>query len=50
MTTVFFVEGSAEDRALYRRFLEWDDRYTYNIYEFESGNKALQLVKGKYQM
>ncbi|MEH1817148.1 MAG: hypothetical protein V7K26_26135 [Nostoc sp.] len=50
MTTVFFVEDSAEDRALYRRFLERDDRYTYNIYEFESGNKALQLVKGKYQM
>ncbi|MEH2332662.1 PAS domain S-box protein [Nostoc sp.] len=47
MTTVFFVEDSAEDRALYRRFLEQDDRYTYDIYEFESGNKALQACQGK---
>ncbi|MEH2224568.1 PAS domain S-box protein [Nostoc sp.] len=47
MTTVFFVEDSAEDRALYRRFLERDDRYTYDIYEFESGNKALQACQGK---
>ncbi|MEH2193478.1 MAG: PAS domain-containing protein [Nostoc sp.] len=45
--TVFFVEDSAEDRALYRRFLERDDRYTYDIYEFESGNKALQECLGK---
>ncbi|WP_392480799.1 PAS domain-containing protein [Nostoc sp. C110] len=45
--TVFFVEDSAEDRALYQRFLERDDRYTYNIYEFESGNKALQACQGK---
>lgn len=44
--TVCFVEDSAEDRALYRRFLERDDRYTYNIYEFESGNKALQACQG----
>ncbi|WP_375472410.1 PAS domain S-box protein [uncultured Nostoc sp.] len=47
MTTVFFVEDSAEDRALYRRFLEQDDRYTYDIYEFESGNKALQACQEK---
>ncbi|QFS46146.1 PAS domain S-box protein [Nostoc sphaeroides] len=47
MTIVFFVEDSAEDRVLYRRFLERDDRYTYNIYEFESGNKALQECLGK---
>ncbi|MBE8970972.1 PAS domain S-box protein [Nostocales cyanobacterium LEGE 12452] len=47
MTTVFFVEDSAEDRALYRRFLERDDRYTYDIYEFESGNKALQACQKK---
>ncbi|MEH2183336.1 PAS domain S-box protein [Nostoc sp.] len=47
MTTVFFVEDSAEDRALYRRFLERDDRYTYDIYEFESGNKALQACQEK---
>ncbi|MEH2208518.1 MAG: PAS domain S-box protein [Nostoc sp.] len=47
MTTVFFVEDSAEDRALYRRFLERDDRYTYDIYEFESGNKALQACQAK---
>ncbi|MBN3906868.1 MAG: PAS domain-containing protein [Nostoc sp. NMS1] len=45
--TVFFVEDSAEDRVLYRRFLERDDRYTYDIYEFESGNKALQACQGK---
>ncbi|MEA5604529.1 PAS domain-containing protein [Nostoc sp. UHCC 0252] len=45
--TVFFVEDSSEDTALYRRFLEWDDRYTYDIYEFESGNKALQVCLGK---
>ncbi|MCW5313607.1 PAS domain S-box protein [Nostoc sp. KVJ3] len=45
--TVCFVEDSAEDRALYRRFLERDDRYTYDIYEFESGNKALQVCLGK---
>ncbi|MEH2063170.1 MAG: PAS domain-containing protein [Nostoc sp.] len=45
--TVFFVEDFAEDRALYRRFLERDDRYTYDIYEFESGNKALQACQGK---
>ncbi|MBD2526065.1 PAS domain-containing protein [Nostoc sp. FACHB-133] len=45
--TVFFVEDSPEDRALYRRFLERDERYTYNIYEFESGNKALQACQGK---
>ncbi|WP_104905987.1 response regulator [Nostoc sp. 'Lobaria pulmonaria (5183) cyanobiont'] len=47
MTTVFFVEDSAEDRALYRRFLERDDRYTYDIYEFGSGNKALQACQEK---
>ena len=47
MTTVFFVEDSVEDRALYRRFLEWDDRYTYDIYEFEAGNKVLQACQGK---
>ncbi|MGV0102433.1 PAS domain S-box protein [Nostoc sp. DSM 114160] len=47
MTTVFFVEDSAEDRALYRRFLKRDDRYTYDIYEFESGNQALQACQGK---
>ncbi|MEH1810368.1 PAS domain S-box protein [Nostoc sp.] len=47
MRTVFFVEDSAEDRALYRRFLERDDRYTYDIYEFESGNKALQACQAK---
>ncbi|MEH2171009.1 MAG: PAS domain-containing protein [Nostoc sp.] len=47
MTTVFFVEDSAENRALYRRFLERDDRYTYDIYEFESGNKALQACQEK---
>ncbi|WP_414569545.1 PAS domain S-box protein [Nostoc sp. CCY 9925] len=40
-TTVFFVEDSAQDRALYRRLLEQDDRHTYNIYEFESGEEAL---------
>ncbi|NEU79593.1 PAS domain-containing protein [Nostoc sp. UIC 10630] len=45
--TVFFVEDSPEDRALYRRFLERDDRYTYNISEFESANKALQACQGK---
>ncbi|MEH1864252.1 MAG: PAS domain S-box protein [Nostoc sp.] len=45
--TVFFVEDSAVDRALYQRFLERDDRYTYDIYEFESGNKALQVCLGK---
>jgi PAS domain S-box-containing protein len=45
--TICFVEDSAEDRALYRHFLEWDDRYTYNIYEFESGNQALQVCLGK---
>ncbi|MFN6480396.1 PAS domain S-box protein [Nostoc sp. DedQUE07] len=47
MTTIFFVEDSAEDRALYRRFLERDDRYTYDIYEFESGNQALQACQEK---
>ncbi|MEH2082527.1 MAG: PAS domain S-box protein [Nostoc sp.] len=47
MTTVFFVEDSAEDRALYRGFLEQDDRYTYDIYEFDSGNKALQACQEK---
>ncbi|MEH2127617.1 PAS domain S-box protein [Nostoc sp.] len=47
MITVFFVEDSAEDRALYRRFLERDDRYTYDIYEFESGSKALQACQAK---
>ncbi|MDZ8259620.1 PAS domain S-box protein [Nostoc sp. ChiQUE01b] len=47
MTTVFFVEDSAEDKALYRRFLKRDDRYTYDIYEFESGNKALQACQEK---
>jgi hypothetical protein len=26
--TVFFVEDSAEDRALYQRFLGRDDRYS----------------------
>ncbi|WP_196511437.1 PAS domain S-box protein [Nostoc sp. NZL] len=46
-TPVFFVEDSAEDRVLYRRFLEQDDRYTYNIYEFESGEKALQGYQWK---
>ena len=45
--TVFFVENFAEDKALYRRFLERDDRYTYDIYEFESGNQALQACQGK---
>ncbi|MBE8996850.1 response regulator [Nostoc sp. LEGE 12447] len=45
--TVFFVEDSPEDRALYRRFLERDDRYTYNISEFESANKALQACQEK---
>ncbi|MBN3880264.1 PAS domain S-box protein [Nostoc sp. JL23] len=47
MRTVFFVEDSAEDRALYRRFLERDDRYTYDISEFDSGNKALQACQAK---
>ncbi|YAG15125.1 hypothetical protein NSTC745_04485 [Nostoc sp. DSM 114161] len=28
-TTVFFVEDSAEDRALYRPFLEQGDRHGY---------------------
>ncbi|MFN6539302.1 MAG: PAS domain S-box protein [Nostoc sp. EkiNYC01] len=45
-TTVFFVEDSAEDRALYRRLLEQDDRHTYNIYEFESGEEALEGCQG----
>ncbi len=46
-TTVFFVEDSAQDRALYRRLLEQDDRYTYDIYEFESGEEALQACQTK---
>jgi len=46
-TTVFFVEDSTEDRALYRRLLEQDDRNTYNICEFESGEEALQACQGK---
>ncbi|MBD2679210.1 MULTISPECIES: PAS domain-containing protein [Nostoc] len=46
-TTVFFVEDSAEDRALYRRLLEQDDRNTYDICEFESGEEALQACQGK---
>jgi FixJ family two-component response regulator len=45
-TTVFFVEDSAQDRALYRRLLEQDDRHTYNIYEFESGEEALEACQG----
>jgi CheY-like chemotaxis protein len=45
--TIFFVEDSAEDRALYRLLLERDDRYTYDIWEFESGDKALQSCQEK---
>ncbi|MEH1920340.1 PAS domain S-box protein [Nostoc sp.] len=47
MTTVFFVEDSAEDRVVYRRFLERDEQYSYDIYEFESGKKALQDCQEK---
>ncbi|MEH1780643.1 MAG: PAS domain S-box protein [Nostoc sp.] len=47
MTTVFFVEDSAEDRVIYRRFLERDEQYSYDIYEFESGEKALQGCQEK---
>ncbi|BDI15537.1 hypothetical protein ANSO36C_13390 [Nostoc cf. commune SO-36] len=47
LITVFFVEDSAEDRALYRRFLDRDDRYTYEIYEFESGKEALEVCQWK---
>ncbi|MEH1817650.1 MAG: PAS domain S-box protein [Nostoc sp.] len=47
MTTVFFVEDSAEDRVVYRRFLERDEQYSYDIYEFESGEKALQGCQEK---
>ncbi|MFN6485273.1 MULTISPECIES: PAS domain S-box protein [unclassified Nostoc] len=45
--TLFFVEDSAEDRTVYRRFLEHDDRYSYDIYEFESGKQALQGCQWK---
>ncbi|QLE44524.1 PAS domain S-box protein [Nostoc sp. C052] len=47
MTTVFFVEDSAEDRVVYRRFLERDEQYSYDIYEFEFGKKALQGCQEK---
>ncbi|MFN6513667.1 MAG: PAS domain S-box protein [Nostoc sp. CreGUA01] len=41
------MKDSPEDRALYRRLLEQDDRYTYDIYEFESGEEALQACQTK---
>ncbi|WP_375496014.1 response regulator [uncultured Nostoc sp.] len=47
MITVFFVEDFAEDRVVYRRFLERDEQYSYDIYEFESGEKALQGCQEK---
>ncbi|MEH2053885.1 PAS domain S-box protein [Nostoc sp.] len=47
MITVFFVEDSAEDKFVYRCFLERDEQYSYDIYEFESGEKALQGCQEK---
>ncbi len=41
-TTVLFVEDSAEDRALYQRLLEQDDRY---IYEAGLSECHIQLLE-----
>ncbi|HBY75725.1 MAG TPA: hypothetical protein DEG47_01645, partial [Cyanobacteria bacterium UBA11148] len=41
--TVLIVDDSAEDRAVYRRYLLQDATYTYQIFESESGEEALQL-------
>lgn len=40
--TLLLIEDSNTDRAIYRRFLSQDDRYTYQIIEFDNGSDALE--------
>jgi len=43
--TILIIDDSAEDKALYRRFLEREHRCTYRIVECESGVEALELYQ-----
>lgn len=40
--TIWLVDDCAEDRAVYRRFLQQDNFYTYDIVEFETATTVLQ--------
>lgn len=39
--TLLLVDDSETDRTIYRRFLGQDDRYSYQIIEFDQGEEAL---------
>ena len=43
--TVLLIDDSPEDRELYRRYLAADERYTYQIFESESGEDGLALCQ-----
>lgn len=43
--TVLVVDDSLEDREIYRRYLEQDNKYSYTILEAEMGEEGLKLSK-----
>lgn len=43
--TALIVDDSAEDRAIYRRFLQRDNHFYYQILESDSGFEALKLCQ-----
>lgn len=43
--TIFIIDDSPEDRMVYRRFLERNSQYNYEIVEFEEANVALQCCQ-----
>ncbi|MGB6294719.1 MAG: ATP-binding protein [Rivularia sp. (in: cyanobacteria)] len=43
--TVLVVDDSLEDREIYRRYLEQDNKYSYTILEAETGEEGLELSK-----
>ncbi|MDX2099987.1 MAG: response regulator [Leptolyngbyaceae cyanobacterium bins.59] len=43
--TVLLIEDNVEDRALYKRYLQQDDDYAYEILEVETGSAALNLCQ-----
>lgn len=43
--TILIVDNCPEDRETYRSYLLQDSRYTYKIFEEESGEQALELCR-----
>ena len=43
--TILLVEDCAEDREMYRRYLDRDPRYRYRILEAETGEAALDICQ-----